>query len=113
MVSAAYLRIMGATQEEAANAVGRKARTLREWEADSESWAEARAEAANRWMSELIDASRISVLAGAKTNPDMGMRILERVDPRLAPPKQKHEHGGEGGGPIEITVTRRIVRPSE
>lgn len=113
MVAAAYLRIMGATQKEAAASVGRSERTIRDWETDREAWAEARAEATDRWLCDVIDASRISVLNGAKRDPDMGFRILERVDPRLAPPKQKHEHSGEGGGPVEITVTRRIIRPSE
>ena len=113
MVAAAYLRIMGATQKEAAVSVGRSERTIRDWETDRDTWAEARAEAADRWLCDVIDAARNSVLTGAKRDPDMGFRILERVDPRLAPPKQKHEHSGEGGGPVEITVTRRIIRPSE
>lgn len=109
-VSAAYLRIMGATQIEAAKGVGRSERTLQRWEEDEETWRAARKEAEDRWLVEVKDASRRSVLKAAGRNAEMGLKILERIDPALAPPKQKVEHGGEDGGPIEVVVTRRIVR---
>jgi hypothetical protein len=101
-VSAAYLRIMGQTQAEAARAVGRSERTIREWEADREWWSRARDEARDRWMADAEDASRRAVLRGLEMgNSELGKWMLERVDPRLAPPKQKLEHTGKDGGPIE------------
>lgn len=100
VVSAAYLRIIGHTQEEAATAVGRNARTIREWEADAELWNAARDEARDRWLQEVTDAARRSVLKAAGRNADLGLKVLERVDPAFAP-KQKLEHTGKDGGPIE------------
>lgn len=114
MVSAAYLRILGRTQKETAESVGRSERTIRDWESlDKDRWNEARREAESRWLQDATDASRRSVLRGVERNPDMGFRFLERVDPALAPPKQKLEHSGEDGGPIEVAVTHRVIDPSE
>ncbi len=103
-VSAAYLRILGATQAEAARAVGRSARTIRLWESDP-SWADARREAEERWLVDLKDASRRAVLQAVREgNAQIGLALLERLDERLAPPKQRHEHAGPDGGPIAIEV---------
>ena len=103
-VSAAYLRILGATQIEAAKGVGRSERTLQRWEEDREAWQAARREAEDRWLVEVRDASRRSVLKAAGRNAEMGLKILERLDPALAPPRQKLEHTGEGGGPLKVFV---------
>ena len=103
-VSAAYLRILGATQAEAARAVGRSERTIRLWESDP-SWADARREAEERWLADLKDASRRAVLQAVREgNAQIGLALLERLDERLAPPKQRHEHAGPDGGPIAIEV---------
>src|SRR5690606_16995518 len=53
-VSAAYFRTLGATQAEAARAVGRSERTIRLWESEP-SWADARREAEERWLADLKD----------------------------------------------------------
>jgi hypothetical protein len=113
VVSAAYLRMIGHTQAEVATSAGRSERTIQAWEADRELWTAARDEARGRWLQEVTDAARRSVLKGAGRIPDLGLKILERIDPELAPPKQQHEHAGEGGGPIEVTVIRRIIRPND
>lgn len=105
VVSAAYLRIIGHTQEQAASGVGRSERTIQLWEADAELWAAAREEARGRWLQATIDASRQSVLKAAGRNADLGLKILERVDPELAP-KQRHEHSGADGGPIRTATSR-------
>lgn len=112
VVLAAYLRMMGFTQEKAGAAVNRAERTVRVWEADRELWRKAREEAKARWYEKATDAARQSVLKGVGRDPELGFRFLERVDPELAP-KQKHEVTGEGGGPMEVTVIRRIVRPGD
>lgn len=114
MVSAAYLRMMGSVQKAAAKAVGRSERTIQAWEADGDTWREARAEARERWLADGDDAARRAVLGSIQAgNAAMGQWWLERRDEGFAPPKQKHEVGGKGGDPIEITVTRRIVRPED
>jgi hypothetical protein len=113
VVLAAYLRMMGHTQEEAGAAVNRAERTVRVWEADKELWEKARQEGRRRWYEEAADAARQSVLRGVRRNPELGFRFLEKIDPELAPPKQRHEVTGEGGGPMEVTVIRRIVRPGD
>lgn len=103
-MSAAYLRILGATQAEAARAVGRSERTIRLWESEP-SWADARREAEERWLADLKDASRRAVLNAVRAgNAQLGLALLERLDERLAPPKQRHEHAGPDGGPIAIEV---------
>lgn len=103
-VSAAYLRILGATQAEAGRAVGRSERTIRLWESDP-SWADARREAEERWLVDLKDASRRTILDSIRAgNAQLAREMLERLDERLAPPKQRHEHAGPDGGPIAIEV---------
>lgn len=110
LVSAAYLRMMGATQDEAAEAVGRAGRTLRGWEADRDVWALAREEARSRWLVDLEDASRQAVLKVIQQgHANMAFQVLERIDPNLSP-KQTVEHYGSAGGAIQVEVTRRIVR---
>lgn len=107
---AAYLRILGATQVEAAISVGRSERTIQLWEADKELWEAAREEARKRWLRDVIDASRRSVLKAAGRNADLGFRILERIDPELAP-RHKIEHTGKDGGPVEVAARVMIYIP--
>lgn|SRR5690606_4679649 len=110
VVLAAYLRILGATQVEAAISVGRSERTIQLWEADKELWEAAREEARKRWLRDVIDASRRSVLKAAGRNADLGFRILERIDPELAP-RHKIEHTGKDGGPVEVAARVMIYIP--
>lgn len=101
MVRAAVIRQMDGTQEEAAEAAGRSVRTIRDWEG-GDIWPDALREAESHWLVNLKRASMRSVLKGAGRNPDMGLKILERMMPQLAPPKQKHELSGPNGGPIPV-----------
>lgn len=104
-VSAAYLRMLGNTQEVAGKAVGVDERTIRRWESDPEMWERARAEARARWLNDAADAARTAVLNSLKMgNADLGKWMLERVETALAPPKQKHELAGEGGGPLVVEI---------
>ena len=91
MVSAAYLRILGATQAVAAASVGRSERTLWGWENKTpELWREAEAEAESRWLVDLKRASMETVLENVrKGNAVIGQWALERLVPALAPAKQR------------------------
>lgn len=103
VVSAAYLRMIGATQKEAAAAVGRSERSIRDWESNEELWTRARVVARSRWLNDAEDAARGAVLKSLRAgNADMGLRLLERLDEDLAPPKVRNEHSGPGGGPIPV-----------
>lgn len=110
VVLAAYLRTLGATQVEAATSVGRSERTIQLWEADEELWEKAREEARKRWLRDVVDAARRSVLKAAGRNADLGFRILERVDPEFGP-RHKVEHTGKDGGPVEVAVRVVIYIP--
>jgi hypothetical protein len=104
--------MMGASQADAAASVGRNGRTIREWEADVEWWRVAREEARDLWMNDAEDAARQAVLRSMKLgNADMGLRVLERIERRLAPPKQKLEHTGKDGGPIQTEATVNVYIP--
>ena len=68
----AYLRMMGMSQIDAGRAVGRTERVVQSWEYAA-SWPLAREEARQRWLVDLTDASRKTLLdsirAGAGTSP--------------------------------------------
>ena len=85
-VSAAYLRMLGATQSEAAEAVGRKERTIRSWESDSR-WPQAMADARERWLSGVEGAARATLLACVRDpkKGDLALKVLERLDHALSP----------------------------
>lgn len=86
-VSAAYLRMQGHTQEQAAKAVGVTARTVRQWESERTEWQSARNEARDRWFNDVEDSARKAVKRSIDMgNSDLGFKVLERIDPRLAPP---------------------------
>lgn len=98
IVSYAYLRMMGRTQVEGAKGVGRSRRTVQGWEADTELWQAARAEARERWFNDVEDASRRAVLNSIKAgNAQLAKEMLERLDERLAPPTIKHKLSGKVG----------------
>ena len=84
-VAAAYLRALGATQQEAAMGVSCGRRTLRRWEAQAW-WPKAMKEACDRWLNDVIAASRGSVLKNIRAgDAAMALTILERTEPRLLP----------------------------
>lgn len=96
LVAAAYLRMMGATQREAGRSVGASEETVRKWEKHP-AWPRARERAKSLWMSDVEDASRSAVLKSVRGgNADLGLSLLERLDPRLAPPTRQMEvqHAG-------------------
>ena len=83
-----YLRMMGSTQKDAGRAVGRKVRTVQEWEENKRLYAEARADARQRWLNDLTDAARQTLLATIRQgHGELAWKILERVDADLAPAK--------------------------
>jgi hypothetical protein len=88
-VSAAYLRMLGATQAEAARAVGCSERTIRRWEMDG-TWSRAQQEARDRWMVNMDGQSRAALLKGVRSSDLQTARwFLERTDPRLIPAAQQ------------------------
>lgn len=104
-VSYAYLRLIGHTQVDGAKSVGRSRRTVQSWEENKELWAVACSEAESRWLVELKRASMKSVLNNITAgNAMLGMQVVERMIPELAPPKLRHEHTGKDGRPIELAT---------
>jgi hypothetical protein len=87
-VSAAYLRLTGSTQQQAAEAAGCSERTLRGWEA-AEWWTDAAAEASDRWLEGVTASARRRLAVAAGQDAGLALRILERTDPRLAPPQMR------------------------
>jgi hypothetical protein len=88
----AFLRMMGATQKDAGSAVGRAHRTVQVWEEEKSTFAQAREEARKRWLVELGDASRQTLLTTIrKGNGVLALQVLERVDPALAPVRQAEQ----------------------
>ena len=67
-LSVAYLRTLGASQEEAAKATGVDARTVGRWESCSW-WPEVLTEAAERWLAGAIGKARKALL-DALDEPD-------------------------------------------
>lgn len=105
IVSAAFLRSLDErkyTQKEAAEAVGRSERSIREWERDKVLWEAAKAEARERWLPGLADTARRTLTRGVSRNPDLALRVLERIDPTFAPPEQRVKHGGEVGYTVAV-----------
>lgn len=91
-VLAAYLRMCGMSQKDAGAAILRSVRTLRRWEADQPIWTRARQEAARRWLDDVTDAARKTVLDAVRAgDAEIGFKILERRVPELAPPKTRVE----------------------
>jgi hypothetical protein len=92
----AYLRMLGTTQKDAATAVGRQKRTCQEWEEHRTLYAAAKEEAKQRWLGDVIDTARGTLLKSLREgNAELALKILERVDPALAPPAQRLKHEGQ------------------
>ena len=100
MVRAAMMRVLGATQKEAAEAAGRSERTIRDWEA-SPLWREALVEVEGLWLVDLKHAAMGTVLRNVALNPMLGWDILQRLVPALAPQAKRMELTGKNGGPIQ------------
>jgi hypothetical protein len=107
-ILAAYLRMMGATQRDAARAVGRSLRTIATWESHKDQWALALDEARKRWLIDLTHASRAALLGTIKEgNGMLALQVLERLDPELAPPKQRVDVELSDGLANLLTLARK------
>jgi hypothetical protein len=85
-VSAAYLRMLGATQKQAAESVGRSERTIFAWEHQA-SWASALAEARARWLKGCDAAAMRALLKGLQESEQATARWwADRRLPELKPP---------------------------
>jgi hypothetical protein len=94
-VLAAYLRLLGGSQPQAAAAVGRSVRAVRYWEADKTLWARATAAAKDRWLGEITSLARRQLLKAMTTaDGELSLKLLERLDEALAPAAQRHKHDG-------------------
>jgi len=93
-LSAAFLRMLGHTQVETASAVGVSERSIVLWEQCSW-WADMKRIARDRWLSGLEAKARRTLLKGADEDPAIALKIIERLDVRLLPPKQQVHHEGE------------------
>ena len=96
-VSVAYLRLLGLSQKKAAKGAGIGERTLARYEL-SEWWPEACREAVDRWMQQLEIEARSTVMQAVKEGDvATAWKVLERIDKRLAPPRQQLgvEHSGD------------------
>lgn len=110
MVSAAYLRMLDHTQEEAAEAVHRSPRTIREWESDPR-WELARQEAQDRWLSGLRRTCRQTILDGCGDDPKLALEVYRSLETDLAKPATRHEleHSGAVSHEHDIPRENRIA----
>lgn len=96
VISVAYLRLTGSTQEQAALAAGCGERTIRSWEACTW-WEEATHIASQRWL-QGMDAKARAALARSFDDIDQYAQTArwwaERRIGELGPPKAKTEHSG-------------------
>lgn len=114
-VSCAYLRLLGATQEQAASRAGASPRSLRTWEQCSW-WKDALAEARSRWFKDGDAAAMRGIHKALRSDghyAKTSMWWAERRMPELKPPNVKvdAELTGPGGEPLNINV--RFIKPSE
>lgn len=104
--SAAYMRILGATQAVAAAAAGIGKRTLERYE-HQEWWPEVETLATNQWLSGLKSKAMTSILKLVDSKDPLvfdsvSVRwVLDRLFPELQPPSQKVELTGRDGKPIQ------------
>lgn len=87
-LSCAYLRHLGASQEEASKATGISARTLSRWESCSW-WRDVQREAADRWLAGLAARARRGLERAVEEDGRLALSVLERLDVALAPPKPR------------------------
>lgn len=100
-VRAAAERLLGATQAEAAKAAGVGRDTVIRWE-QSDWWPDAMREADVEWMGNLMSLARKAVTEAVREgDANLGLKILERSDPRFRESKR-----------VEVsTTTYRIEMP--
>ena len=85
--------MLGMTQKQAAKTVGIGERTLRRWET-SDLWTSACAEARGKWLAGIDVYARLALMRTLQSDKDpvrrglLALQILERVDPRFAPPRR-------------------------
>jgi hypothetical protein len=104
VVSAAYQRTLGATQEKAAEAVGVCRRTMYSWER-SEFWNRAMDEAHRRWCAGIVANTKNAILEALGDPAEyasMARFVGERMIEELRPAKQTREISGVAGGAIKI-----------
>jgi hypothetical protein len=105
-ISVAYIRMIGfpnVTQKQAATEAGTSERSVRAWEA-SPWWPDAQAEARQRWLRGGDAAAMSGILEGMKDPAEyaqMSRYWADRRIPELTPPRQRKEHTGPDGGPIQ------------
>jgi hypothetical protein len=93
VLSAAFFRLQGMSQEAVANAVGCVRQTIVVWEA-SDFWVTALTEATDRWLDGLRGKAMAGVEAGVLKDGRLALDVLGRVMPELAPNAIKLEHSG-------------------
>lgn len=112
-VRAAAAFLGGKTWGQAAQSVGRAERTLRLWREDP-MWNAAVREAEEAWGDGLLaEAKRQLAIAVTQGDRKTLRWYLERRDDAFTPPAQRMEHTGEGGGPVQLNMTVKIVRPGD
>ncbi len=87
-LSVALLRLVGASQVEAANAAGVDPRTVGRWERCSW-WSGVQAEASSRWLAGLTAKARAGLEKAVADDGRLALSVLERLVPDLAPPSAR------------------------
>ncbi len=101
-VHAARLRLLGYTFVESAKGARVGLRTLKRWE-ECSWWRGVVEEARVHYLGEVEAAARMALLSSlSEGDGSLALRVLERLDPALRPPSQRHEVTGADGGPIEV-----------
>jgi len=93
-VSVAYLRIIGYSQQDAAASAGAGSRTVRAWEKSSW-WHLATSEAKGRWLQGLAGKARKCLERGVGEDPNLALKVLERMDEDLVPARKRLELSGK------------------
>jgi hypothetical protein len=105
-ISVAYLRLLGATQVDAAERAGVSERVIRDWEI-SVWWKDAIAEARGRWLRGVESGAMNGILEGLGDPNEyaaMARWAAERILPEMAPPKHKLEASGVDGKDLNIQI---------
>ena len=58
---------------------------MRRWQ-KMDWWPLACSDASRPWFDSLVEMARISFMKGVESDPNLAFKLLERVDPKLAPP---------------------------
>lgn len=81
---------------------------------EKETWARAREEARQRWLGDVTDVARQSLLKHLKEaySGELALKVLERVDEDLAPAKQHVSVEGLGLAALLDEARHQTVLPS-